>query len=218
MKGKLYYFYGTMSSLKSGQLICKQHQFEQSGSTTFVLKPSFDTRSNGTIKSRAIKTELPCYVFDEDTNLLTFIFSLMGQHLSKGGALHDVCVFIDEINFATKEHIQQLWELSRSRYNIKVFCYGLKTNYLNELFEASEELMVLADTVEEIKSKCSTNGCTNKATTHILYMGDTPYIEGNGLNVGDIEGEERYSSVCQECYHEITNTYKYIKYKGVMYI
>ena len=79
-RGKLYYFYGCMSSLKSGQLICKQHQFEQSGSTTFVLKPSFDTRSDNTIKSRAIKSELSCHVFDEDTNLFKLVFSLMLPH------------------------------------------------------------------------------------------------------------------------------------------
>lgn len=211
MRGKLYYFYGTMSSLKSGQLICKQHQFQQSGSTTFVLKPSFDTRSEGTIKSRAIKTELPCHVFDKDTNLFKFIFSLMGQHLSQGGKLDDVCIFVDEINFATREHIQQLWELTRSRYNIKVFCYGLKTNYLNELFEASQELLVLSDTIEEIKSKCSTEGCTNKATTHVRYADEIVVTNGFGQIVGDISGDEYYQSVCQDCYHEITNTYKYIK-------
>ena len=212
MKGKLYYFYGCMSSLKSGQLICKQHQFEQSGSTTFVLKPSFDTRSEGTIKSRAIKTELPCYVFDKDTNLFKFVFSLMGQHLAKGGKLNDVCIFVDEINFATKEHIQQLWELTRSQYNVKVFCYGLKTNYLNELFEASQELMVLSDSIEEIKSKCSSPDCSNKATTHVRYFNGSAVTDGNGFKVGDIEGEEdKYVSVCENCYHELTNTYKYIK-------
>ena len=68
-KGKLYYFYSTMNAGKSATLILKEYQFRQSGSTTFVLKPSFDTRSEGTIKSRAIKTELPCHVFDKDTNL-----------------------------------------------------------------------------------------------------------------------------------------------------
>lgn len=211
MKGKLYYFYSTMNGGKSATLICKQHQFEQSGSTTFVLKPSIDTRSENTIKSRAIKSELPCHVFDKDTNLFKFVFSLMGQHLSQGGKLDDVCIFVDEINFATKEHIQQLWELTRSRYNVKVFCYGLKTSYLNELFEASQELLVLADSTEEIKSKCSIKGCTNKATTHVRYINGQPLCEGDAIQVGDIEGDDYYMSTCQSCYHEITNTYRYNK-------
>ena len=208
-KGKLYYFYSTMNAGKSATLILKEFQFRQSGSTTFVLKPMVDTRSEGTIKSRAIKNELDCYVFDKDTNLHKLVFSLMGQHLAQGNKLDDICVFVDEVNFITQEQVNQLFELTRSRYNIKVFCYGLKTNYLNELFEASERLMVLADTVEEIKSKCSVNNCQNKATTHIRYNGDSVILNGEGIKVGDIQGEERYQSVCQSCYHELTNTYKY---------
>ena len=46
-----------------------------------------------------------------------------------------------------------MFELTRSRYNVRVFCYGLKTNYLNQLFEASEQLLVLADSIEEIKNQ-----------------------------------------------------------------
>ena len=46
-----------MNAGKSATLILKEFQFRQSGSTTFVLKPMVDTRSEGTIKSRAIKNE-----------------------------------------------------------------------------------------------------------------------------------------------------------------
>lgn len=206
-KGKLYYFYSTMNAGKSATLILKEFQFRQAGSTTFVLKPMLDTRSEGTIKSRAIKNELNCNVFGKDTNLHRLVFSLMGQYLSKGHKLDDICVFVDEVNFITKEQVQQLFELSRSRYNIKVFCYGLKTNYLNELFEASERLLVLADTVEEIKSKCSVKGCENKATTHVRYCNNQLVLDGNGIKVGDVIGDERYESICQTCYHEITDSY-----------
>ena len=100
-KGKLYYFYSTMNAGKSATLILKEFQFRQSGSTTFVLKPMVDTRSEGTIKSRAIKNELSCYVFDKDTDLHKLVFSLMGQHLSQGNKLVDICVFVDEVNFIT---------------------------------------------------------------------------------------------------------------------
>ena len=206
-KGKLYYFYSTMNAGKSATLILKEFQFRQSGSTTFVLKPMVDTRSEGTIKSRAIKNELSCYVFDKDTDLHKLVFSLMGQHLSQGNKLVDICVFVDEVNFITQEQVNQLFELTRSHYNIKVFCYGLKTNYLNELFEASERLLVLADTVEEIKSKCSVKGCENKATTHVRYCNNQLVLDGNGIKVGDVIGDERYESICQTCYHEITDSY-----------
>lgn len=216
-KGKLYYFYSTMNSGKSSTLILKEYQFRQSGSTTFVMKPSIDTRSNETIKSRAIVNELPCYVFDKDKDLFKFVFSLIGQTLIQSHELNDICVFVDEANFLTKEQVQQLFELTRSRYNIKVFCYGLKNTYKNELFESSERLLALADKVEEIKSKCSTKHCENKATTHIRYVDGKPFLEGESINVGDVNADDDYySSVCQSCFHEITNSYKHIDRKSVV--
>lgn len=203
LKGKLYYFYATMNSGKSANLILKEFQFRQSGSTTFVLKPKTDTRTQDTIKSRAIKNELPCHVFDESTDLYSFVFQLVGYNLAETGKLHDICVFVDETQFATKEQINQLFRLTRSHCNIKVFCYGLKTNYMNELFEASERLLILADSIEEIKSKCACEHCDNKATTHIHYVGDEIILDGNGIQVGDVQGEDKYMAVCQTCYHEL---------------
>ena len=41
---KLRYFYGTMASAKSSNLLMKVYQFEQSGSKCLLLKPSIDTR------------------------------------------------------------------------------------------------------------------------------------------------------------------------------
>ena len=81
-----------------------------------------------------------------------------------------------------------------------IFCYGLKLSYNNKLFEASEELLILADTVEEIKSMCSR--CNNKATTHLRLIDNTPVFEGKDKIVGDVTGTERYESVCQVCYHK----------------
>ena len=203
MKGKLYYFYATMNSGKSANLILKEFQFRQAGSTTFALKPKTDTRTEGTIKSRAIKDELPCHVFDENTNLCNFVFQLIGLNLAETGKLHDICIFVDEIQFASKAQVEQLFKLTRSHCAVKVFCYGLKTNYMNELFEASERLLVLADSVEEIKSKCACKCCDNKATTHIRYVGDEIILDGNGIQVGDIEGQDKYVAVCQTCYYEL---------------
>ena len=99
----------------------------------------------------------------------------------------------------TKDQIRQLWILSK-HHNIDIFCYGLKLSYKNELFEASKELLILADTVEEIKSMCSR--CDSKATTHLRLIGDKAIFDGEECIVGDICGKEKYLSVCQKCYHE----------------
>ena len=201
MAGKLRYYHGCMNSLKSGTLLTKAHQFKEAGCEVICLKPAFDTRNEGVIHSRAITSSQSCYVFDKDKDLFKFVYSIMGQMLQEGKNLYKVVVFVDEVNFITKEQVQQLWKLSRVTYGVNVFAYGLKNTYQNTLFEAAEELFVLADTVEEIKSMC--NKCSNKATTHLRYVNEVPVFTGTECIVGDVNGTERYESLCQECWHKV---------------
>ena len=51
---KLRYFYGTMASAKSSNLLMKVHQFEESGAKCLLLKPSKDDRVQGEIYSRIV--------------------------------------------------------------------------------------------------------------------------------------------------------------------
>lgn len=188
---KLRYYYGCMNSMKSSTLLLKSYQFESSGCKVLLFKPAFDSRDYGEIRSRAITYGRECNVFTKDVNLVDMVLSIPDIKSDR------VVLFFDEINFMTKEQIRQLWTLSKY-HNMDIFCYGLKLSYNNKLFEASEELLILADTVEEIKSMCSR--CDNKATTHLRLIDDTPVFEGKDKIVGDVTGTERYESVCQVCY------------------
>ena len=190
--GKLRFYYGAMNSLKTGTLLTKVYQFEQCGCNTILLKPSFDTRDSGVIKSRAISEGRVCHTFDHNTDLYLLINTL------KQNGVKNV-VFIDEVNFIQPEQVHHLWKATKE-LDVDVFTYGLKTTYRNELFEASKELLILADTIEEIKSMCSC--CHNKATTHLRYVNGVPIFDGDSCIVGDVNGEERYVSVCQECWHK----------------
>ena len=191
---KLRYYYGTMNSMKSATLLMKAHQFEQAGCKVFLFKPAFDDRDFGEVRSRAIQYGRECIVFDKNTDLVDLKYTKLEDKINKEDR---VIFFFDEINFMTKEQIRQLWILSKY-HNIDVFCYGLKLNYKNKLFEASEELLILADTTEEIKSMCSR--CGNKATTHLRLINGKAVFEGENYITGDILGEEKYLSVCQVCY------------------
>ncbi len=185
--GKLRYFYGCMSSMKSATLLMKSHQFEESGAKVILLKPSFDTRGKlGNIESRAVISSKNCIVFGQEDNLYE-------QFKYEIGTIF----FIDEVQFANKEHIQQLLRLS---FNNEVFCYGLKNSYNNRIFPASLELLALASTIEEIKSKCAR--CSSKSTTHLRIVGNETIFGDVDAIIGDIKGEERYESVCQECWQK----------------
>ena len=198
---KLRYYHGTMNSLKSGTLLTKAYQFKEAGSEVILLTPAFDTRDEGVIHSRAIASSQPCYVFDKDKDLFKLVYSIMGQLMAEGKSLNNVVVFVDEVNFITPEQVEQLWKLTRCPYRVNVFAYGLKNTYQNTLFAAAEKLLSLADTSEEIKSMCGR--CSNKATTHLRFIGDVPVFSGDACIVGDLNGDERYESVCQECWHKV---------------
>ena len=195
---KLRYLHGTMGSMKSSILLMKAYQFEQSGCDILLIKPAFDTR-NKEIKSRAIEKGRECISFDSKVNVKDLILDIFKtQSRDSKIRRNQKIVLCDEIQFATREQIRQLWYLTKY-YSIDVYCFGLKLSYQNKLFGAAEELLILADTIEEIKSRCK---CGNKATTHLRLINDKVVYEGADTIVEDIQGNERYESVCSKCWHE----------------
>lgn len=189
-----------MNSAKSGNLLMKAHQFELSNCKTIFIKPALDTRNFGVIHSRAIEEDREALIFFKNTNIQLMILKSLHDHLDD----RKFVVFVDEVHFATKRQIYQLWKLAK-RNNIDVFAYGLKVDYKNKLFEAAQSLEIYADTKEELKSMCME--CSNKATTHLRLVDDIPVIYGESLTPGDIQGEERYLSLCQECREKYIQTY-----------
>ena len=194
---KLRYFYGTMASAKSSNLLMKAHQFETSGGECLLFKPSVDTRVKGKIYSRIIPSR-DCITIGEKDNIVKIVYDIEDFYLSKPDF-----IFVDEVQFLTKKQIQQLWYLAH-KYEIDVYCYGLKLDYKNQLFPAAEELLIMADTVEEIKSKCCY--CSKKATTHLRYVNGEVIKQGETINIDNIsknkEIVEEYKSVCQDCWQE----------------
>lgn len=195
---KLRYIYGTMASAKSSNLLMKAYQFEQSGGNCLLLKPAIDTRAEGKIYSRIVPSR-DCKLIGETDNICKIVYAVEDFEL---GDKYDY-IFVDEVQFLSKEQIKQLWFLAH-KYEVDIYCYGLKLDYKNKLFPAVEQLLIMADTVEEIKSKCSY--CSKKATTHLRYVNGEVCKQGKTINIDYIEPEkeitEEYKSVCQDCWQE----------------
>lgn len=193
---KLRYYYGAMNSMKSATLLMKAHQFEQSGCEVVLIKPKVDTRDIGVIKARPIPEGRICATIGEDENIIDILTPTLKECFNDK---QKVVIFADEVQFFTEKHIEELFYIAKE-YEVEVFAYGLKLSYKNELFQASKKLLILADTIEEIKSMCE---CGRKATTHVRFVNDIPTLEGLEFTVGDIQGTERYKSVCQVCWHQL---------------
>lgn len=193
--GKLQYFYGTMASAKSGKLLMTCHQYMNCGAQCILLKSSLDTRdTEGHINSRAVKSK-PCLLIHPDTDIIELVTPLLKKESSY------ICILVDEVQFLEPIQIEQLWQLTRYEdYFIDVQCYGLKTTYTNELFEASKKLLIMADNIECLPSMCSY--CHNEATTHLRIVNGVPIKKGHFNIIGDVnKTKEYYKSVCQNCYH-----------------
>ena len=101
-------------------------------------------------------------------------------------------MIVDEVQFCTKEQIEQLHKISRL---INVFCYGLKTNFKTELFEGSKRLLEIADEIKEISHICK---CGNQANINALYKDGKLVTDGEEIQIGDTE----YKAVCYNCWED----------------
>jgi thymidine kinase len=182
---ELIFKYGTMSSGKSLNLLSTAHQFKTNNIKYQLFKSAIDTRTKDTIKSR-IGIEENCIAINQCESFYNHIKS------------DTKWLLVDEAQFLTKEQIYELSQIVDT-YNINVICYGLRTDYLNRLFEGSKTLFEISDIFEELPSYCE---CGNKTSVNarIGKNGEIDVSEGKQIEVG---GDERYKSICRKCYHNL---------------
>src|ERR1044071_9392742 len=138
---KLYFYYAAMNAGKSTTLIQADFNYRERGMQTMLWTAAHDDRSGvDTIGSR-VALSAPAHSFSPDVDL----FAAVSDEL-KRRELN--CVLIDEAQFLTRDHVLQLCRISDD-LGIPVLCYGLRTDFLGELFEGSAALLALADSLIE---------------------------------------------------------------------
>lgn len=177
-------FHGTMNASKSAQILMQAFNFERQGKTFIVFKPEVDTRDGSFIKSRALSDKRPAFIIKSDYDGL--MFSIAKSYMPK-------FIFVDEIQFFSKEQVEELARIS-IELNIPIFSYGLLVTYTGELFEGSKRAIECGFSLKELKMQCDM--CDNKSTHHLLYINNKLIKDGDGIHVGD----EEFKSVCYSCY------------------
>ena len=185
---QLYYRYSTMNAGKSIELIKVAYNYEERGKHVMTLVPAVDNRFGiGVITSR-IGLQREAMVIHEDTN----VFELF---LRENAKQKIDCVLIDECQFLKKHHVQELVEIVDSM-DVPVLAYGLKNDFMNELFEGSYYMLVYADKIEEIKTIC---WCGRKATMVARIVDGKIIKQGEQVMVG---GNDMYVSLCRKHYND----------------
>ena len=182
---KLLFRYGTMSSSKSANLLMLAYNYEKQGKKIIVIKPSIENRdSDINIVSRTGLFRKVDYLVSYDTDIET----LTGLDID--------FILVDECQFLHPRQIDQLRNLTKQ---CTVICYGLRTCFDTSLFPASKRLMEIADSIEEIKTSCVF--CNNKAIINLKYNKDGIIIKNNS-SIIDLGGDDKYKSVCWECWDD----------------
>lgn len=185
---QLYYRYSTMNAGKSIELIKVAYNYEERGKHVLTLVPAVDNRFGiGVITSR-IGLQREAMVVHDDTN----VFEMF---LRENAKKKIDCVLIDECQFLKKHHVQELVEIVDS-LDVPVLAYGLKNDFMNELFEGSYYMLVYADKIEEIKTIC---WCGRKATMVARIVEGKVVKQGEQVMVG---GNDMYVSLCRKHYND----------------
>ncbi|MCF6305620.1 MAG: thymidine kinase [Rhodobacteraceae bacterium] len=188
---KLYFNYSTMNAGKSTLLLQASYNYNERGMDTYLLTAKLDNRAGtGKIASR-IGIDAKADMFAPEDNLFDII---KARHALEKPA----CVFIDEAQFLTKNQVWQL-AIAVDELNVPIMCYGLRVDFMGELFPGSAALLALADEMREIRTICK---CGKKATMVVRQGAD-----GNALTGGaqvQIGGNETYVSLCRRHWREAT--------------
>lgn len=183
----LHYKFAAMNSGKSTQLIQAHFNYLERGMNPLAMTPVIDDRFGEGVIAARVGLELKVETFSSETNLFDAIAT---RH-----SLEKIDVFIcDEGQFLTRAQVYQLANVV-DNLNIPVIVYGLKTDFMGEIFEGSYHLLALADKVEELKTVC---WCGNKAHMN-ARVSECGTVMREGLQV-EIGGNDRYVALCRKHY------------------
>jgi thymidine kinase len=187
---KLYFRNAVMNSGKSLALLQVNHNYVTEGRGTVLFSHEIDNRFGDSVIASRIAggvVSAPSISINHLVNL----FDIVSEKVEAG---QDVaCVLCDEVQFYSPEQIVQLSDIV-DVLNIPVICYGLKSNFKGELFEASKRLIELADVIESLDQVC---WCGSKARMILKYNSETGSVIREGAEI-EVGAESKYRSVCRK--------------------
>lgn len=194
---KLYFRYGAMNCGKSTSLLQVAHNYEERGMRVVIIKPKTDTKGGDSIVSRlGVKRKVDLLVIPDDN-----IYDLVEKWNKERWKID--CVLVDEVQFLKKEQIDQLFKIAVIQ-DIPTICYGLRTDFLMNGFEGSARLLLIAHSIEELKTICD---CGKKAILNGRKINGKFVFEGEQVAI-DKENNIEYESLCPKCYYKYRKEYE----------
>ena len=181
---KLYFKYGAMGSSKTANALITKFNYEERGMCVWLIKPSLDDRNGVEKVYSRIGIEADAFVVTPETDLLAAFASRSQTH----------AIIADESQFFTPQQIDQL-RCIVDEYDVPVLCFGLRTDFLTRLFDGSQRLFEVADSITEIKTICT---CGKKAIVNARIDNEGNVVtEGSQILIG---GNDAYVAMCHSCW------------------
>ena len=194
---KLYFRYGAMNCGKSTSLIQVDYNYRERGMNTVIVKPQTDTKGSNKVISRLNVERAADIIATAKDNL----YRMIEDWQKMRGPVHSVLV--DEAQFLTHSQVDQLFEVAVI-LDIPVICYGLRTDFLLNGFEGSARLLLMAHSIEELKTICK---CGQKAIANGRKIGGRFVFEGAQVAI-EGEADIEYESLCARCYFKYKKEYE----------
>jgi thymidine kinase len=193
---KLYFRYGAMNCGKSTNLLQVAYNYEERGMKVIIIKPRTDTKGGNRVTSRLGVTREVDMMISKDDNVVNEVLKWQKENGKAD------CILVDEVQFLKSQHIDELFEIA-VKVNIPVICYGLRTDFLMNGFEGSGRLLLIAHSIEELKTICN---CGKKALLNGRKINGEFVFEGEQIAI-DNENNVEYHSLCPKCYYEYKERY-----------
>jgi len=183
---KLFFRYAAMNAGKSTALLQVAHNYEERGHRVRLYTAAVDNRYGQGLVTSRLGPQRPALEFTPQTDFVA-------EH----GVDPEVsCILIDEAQFLSKAQVWALHELAHL-HHVPVICYGLRTDFLGELFPGSAALLGLADEMDEMRTICD---CGRRATMNMrVDESNRKVTKGAQVEIG---GNARYRAVCGRCFRQ----------------
>lgn len=191
---KLYFKFGAMASSKTANALMTRFNYEEKGNHVWLIKPDLDNRDDYTdengvrltvVKSRIGLSAVADVVRRDEDIHARFVALNEKQHI-------DV-IICDECQFLTAAQVDQMKHIAEY-CDTPVLCFGLRSDFLTQLFEGSKRLFEIADSITEIKSVCR---CGKKAIVNARIADGRVVTEGDQIEIG---GNDKYEGMCWGCW------------------
>ena len=191
---KLYFRYGAMNSGKSTNLMQVAYNYEERGMRVLLIKPSTDKKGGDKLVSRLGVERKVDLLIDDAQNIYDEVNKWQTEKYNID------CILVDEVQIFKANQIDELFKVAVC-LDIPVICYGLRTDFKMEGFEGSTRLLLLAHSIEELKTICK---CGKKAILNGRKINNKFVFEGQQVAIDNVDNVE-YESLCGHCYFKYKN-------------